>query len=125
MTDFEAISALLERYFTFLHEADVDAIDEVFLSECDLICPMADGTLVHMTRDAYAEAVAGRESPKSQGYPRHGVIQMIDQSGPMTALAKVDCAVQPRYFRDYLILVKRHGDWKIAAKVFCVTKTGD
>lgn len=44
----------------------------------------------------------------------------MDQSGPNTALVKLDCAVQPKYFIDYLSLVKTAEGWKIAAKVYFV-----
>jgi hypothetical protein len=43
---------------------------------------------------------------------------MLDQSGPETALAKVACQIPPRYFTDYLVLLKTAQGWKIVSKVF-------
>lgn len=121
MKDMAAIESLMAEYFQILHEGDTKGIERIFLPTCDLNCPMEDGSLVHMTRDQYVEAVQSRETPKGLGYPKVGTVKLIDQAGPNMALVKVDCAVQPRYFTDYLTLIKQDGNWKIAAKVYYVT----
>jgi len=115
----------MQDYFSLLHEGDVDAIREMFLPTCDLSCAMDDGSVAHMTLDQYVDAVSSRTSPRDQGYSRVGRIVSIDQSGPSTALAKVDCAVQPRHFTDYLTLIKESGRWRIAAKVYYVRDLED
>jgi len=47
----------------------------------------------------------------------------IDFSGPTTAIAKVECQLPPRYFTDYLTLLKVDGRWQIISKTFhTVTK---
>ena len=45
-------------------------------------------------------------------------IVTIDQSGPATAFAKVECALPPRFFVDYLTLLKTKDGWRIVAKAF-------
>jgi len=35
-----------------------------------------------------------------------------------TALAKVECAIPPRYFTDYLSFLKGEDGWKIVSKSF-------
>lgn len=122
MTDLARIEAMMQDYFTNLHDGDPAGIDAMFLPECDLTCANDDGSTTHMTLAEYKALVASRPSPQSKGYPVYGHVVSIDQSGPNTALAKVDCAVQPKYFIDYLSLVKKDGDWKIAAKVYYVKK---
>ena len=42
----------------------------------------------------------------------------IDMSDETTAIAKLNCAVPPRYFTDYLTLLKLDGRWQIVAKSF-------
>ena len=112
----------MQDYFRILHEGDVDGIKSVFMPFCDLSCPQDDGTIAHMSLEEYIGAVSSRTAPRDAGYPRFGRLVSIDQSGPNTAFVKVDCAVQPRYFTDYLSLVKDRGTWRIAAKVYTVTK---
>lgn len=122
MPDLTTIEAMMQTYMANLHDGDVSRIDDLFLPSCDLTCANDDGSIIHMTLDQYKELVGGRESPKSMGYPIYGHVVSIDQSGPNTALVKIDCAVQPKYFIDYLSLVKSGGQWKIASKVYYVKK---
>ena len=42
----------------------------------------------------------------------------IDFAGPVTALARVECAIAERHFTDFLSLVHVDGRWQIMAKVF-------
>ena len=123
MHDFRAIEALMDDYFRILHEGDVEATRAMFLPECSLFCPQPDGSLTHMTMPDYLKAVSGRTAPRDAGHPRYGRVLSIDQSSERTAFVKVECAVQPRYFVDYLTLVKLEGHWRIAAKVYFVSRT--
>ena len=124
MSDTTAIEALMQDYFRALHEGDIAASKRIFMPTCDLTAPQDDGSVAHMTYEQYHDLVASRTSPKDAGYPPYGSILSIDQSGPRTAMVKVDCAVQPRYFIDYLTLIKTDADgWRIAAKVYYVAKT--
>ncbi|QIE46003.1 nuclear transport factor 2 family protein [Pseudohalocynthiibacter aestuariivivens] len=122
MSDFAKIEAMMQAYFANLHDGDASKIDDLFLPECDLCCANEDGTYTHMSLSDYKSLVSQRQSPASNGYPVYGHIVSIDQSGPNTAFAKVDCAVQPKYFTDYLSLTKVDGSWKIAAKVYYVKR---
>ncbi|NJO32733.1 MAG: nuclear transport factor 2 family protein [Rhodospirillales bacterium] len=42
-------------------------------------------------------------------------------SGPETACVKVECAIPPRYFTDYLTLLKFKDGWRIVSKTFRTT----
>ena len=121
MTDFQEIEELMNEYFRVLHEGDIEATKAMFMPECDLWCPREDG-IGHMTMPQYLEAIASRASPRESGFPRYGRIVSIDVSSDRTAFAKVDCAVQPRFFTDYLTLVKADMRWRIAAKVYFVSR---
>lgn len=122
MSDYAEIETLAEDYFRTLHEGDVESIKSMFLPTCELSCADENGLSAHMTLNQYLAAVTSRKTPKEEGYPCVGRIISIDQAGPNLALLKVDCAVQPRYFTDYLALIKEHGVWRIAAKVYFVRK---
>ena len=41
-----------------------------------------------------------------------------DQSSPTSAFVKLKCALPPRFFTDYLCLLKIDGRWQIVQKVF-------
>jgi hypothetical protein len=71
-------------------------------------CPATSGS----------DMVRNRPSAKSQGLARHDRIVTIDQSGPVSAFAKVECALPPRFFVDYLTLLKTKDGWRIVAKAF-------
>jgi hypothetical protein len=62
--------------------------------------------------------VRERPKPKDKGLPRDDVILLVDQAGPTTALVKVKCQIPPRFFTDYLSLLKVDGRWVVAQKVF-------
>jgi len=42
----------------------------------------------------------------------------IEFAGPVTAFARVECAIAPRFFTDFLTLVQLDGRWQIVSKVF-------
>ena len=45
-------------------------------------------------------------------------IVSIDMAGPETAFVKLECSVHPRYFTDYLSLLKLNGGLRIVSKTF-------
>jgi hypothetical protein len=66
--------------------------------------------------------VRNRPSPKSKNQARHDEILQIDIAGPTTAFVKVKCALPPRFFTDYLCLLKVEGRWQVAQKVFATER---
>lgn len=115
--DRAAIEATLRTYFDGLHEGDAEKIAQAFHPVAHLYS--ADkGGVADLPRDRWLELVRNRPSPKSQGLSRHDRILSIDQAGPATAFAKVECALPPRFFVDYLTLIKTDDGWRIVAKAF-------
>ena len=49
-------------------------------------------------------------------------ILQIDQASPTAAFVKLQCAIPPRYFTDYLSLLKVEGRWQVAQKVFATER---
>jgi len=115
--DIAAIEAVVWTYLDGLHEGDPAKIAAAFHEVSHLYSASEDG-VTDLPRESWLVKVKERPSPKSQGHPRSDRIVSIDQSGPETACVKVECAVPPRFFTDYLLLLKTGGTWKIVSKSF-------
>ena len=76
------------------------------------------GELVHLTMDEYFPIVDARPSPASRREPRRDRVVSIEQVGPVTAVARVECAIGSKRFDDVLTLVRLDDRWQIVAKVF-------
>jgi len=119
MSERQAIEAVVKTYLDGLYEGDTEKLARVFHPTSALAHDMG-GELKVVPRDEWLEAVRNRPTPLSQGLPRHDEILQIDQAGPTTAFVKVKCAIPPRFFTDYLSLLKIDGRWQVAQKVFAV-----
>ena len=107
-----AIEQTLWTYLDGLHEGDADKIAQAFHPVSHLYSE-ANGEVVDVPREKWLDMVRSRPSAKSQGLARHDRIVTIDQSGPVSAFAKVECALPPRFFVDYLTLLKTRDGWRI------------
>jgi len=116
--DLAAIKAVLQTYFDGMYEGDIEKLRAAFHPTADLRTAADDGTLAVMPRAAWFDLVQSRPSPKSRDLARHDWVVTIDRSGPATALAKVQCAIPPRYFTDYLTLARLKEGWIIVGKTY-------
>ncbi len=114
---FEAVIAVVEKYFDGLHHGDTTLLRQVFHPKAQYACA-TEGTLTHLGMDEYLPLVDRRPSPASRGEARVDRILAIEFAGPVTALARVECAIGPKFFTDLLSLVLVDGRWQIVAKVF-------
>jgi Putative lumazine-binding len=115
--DRNAIEQTVQTYLDGLYEGDADKLASVF-HDTSALTYEQDGKLVVLPREQWLKAVRERPKPKDKGLPRDDVILMVDQSGPATAFVKVKCQIPPRFFTDYLNLLKIDGRWVVAQKVF-------
>lgn len=115
--DRAAIEQTIQTYFDGLYEGDADKLASIF-HETSALTYEQDGQLVVLPLAQWLKAVRERPAPKAKGLARDDAILLIDQSGPTTALVKVKCQMPPRYFTDYLNLLKVGGRWVVAQKVF-------
>jgi hypothetical protein len=115
--DRAAIELAIRTYFDGLYEGDADKLASVF-HETSALTWEQDGKVSVLPRDAWLDAVRKRPSSKARGLARDDAILSIDQSGPTTAFVKVRCQIPPRYFTDYLNLLKVGGKWTIVQKVY-------
>ena len=115
--DRSAIEQTIQTYFDGLYEGDADKLASIF-HETSALTYEQDGQLVVLPLAQWLKAVRERPAPKAKGLARDDAILLIDQSGPTTAFVKVKCQIPPRYFTDYLNLLKVDGRWTIVQKVY-------
>ncbi len=116
-SDTAEIEAVIWTYLDGLYEGDADKLAAAFHPVSHLYSE-ENGQVMDLPRDAWLDRVRTRASAKSQGHARHDRIVSIDQSGPTTAFVKVECALPPRFFVDYLTLLKTAEGWRVVAKAF-------
>ncbi|SDA44741.1 nuclear transport factor 2 family protein [Sinorhizobium sp. NFACC03] len=114
---FAAIVEVLQGYFDGLYRSDTSILKQVFHPKA-LYATATDGTLLELDMDRYFPVVDKRPSPESRGEEHADRILSIEFAGPVTALAKVQCAIGEKDFTDLLSLVFVDGRWQIIAKVF-------
>ena len=122
-SDVAEVEKVLQTYFDGLYEGNTRKLGEAFHPASHLYSVGADGQAADFPRADWFKMVEGRKSAKDSGSERRDRIVSIDFSGPGTAFAKVECQIPPRYFTDYLTLVKADGRWQVISKTFhTVTK---
>lgn len=118
-TDRSAIEQTIQTYFDGLYEGNADKLGSVFHDSSALTWEQ-DGKVTILPRDAWLKAVRERPSAQSKNLARDDAILVLDHSGPTTAFVKVKCQIPPRYFNDYLNLLKTDGRWLIVQKIYAV-----
>ena len=121
--DQRAIEQTIQTYFDGLYEGNADKLGSVFHENSALTWDQ-DGQISVLPRDAWLKMVRERPSSQSRNLARDDAILLLDQSGPTTAFVKVKCQIPPRYFTDYLNLLKTDGTWRVAQKVFATDVRG-
>ena len=116
-----AIEAAVKTYLDGLYEGDAEKLASVFHPTSSLTYE-ENGALTPLPRDQWLEAVRNRPSPQSRGLSRHDQVLQIDQASPTTAFVKLKCAIPPRFFTDYLCLLKIENRWQVAQKVFATER---
>ncbi len=119
--DFDAVATVLRTYFDGLYHSDTRALARVFHPRAHYVC-VTDGTLLYRDMAEYFPVVDARPAPAARQEPRRDEIVSIDFAGPSTARAVVRCAIGPRYFTDFLTLIRLEGRWQVISKVFHTTE---
>jgi len=115
--DRSSVEAVVQLYFDGLHEGDVAKLGAAFHPTADLRW-QENGELQIIGYQDWLDRVAKRPSAKSQGHVRHDFIVTVDRSDESTAFVKVHCALPPRFFTDYLVLLKLTDGWRIVSKAY-------
>ena len=111
------IEQTLQTYFDGLYDGDADKLASIF-HEAAALTFEQDGRVTVLPLAQWLKAVRERPAPRARGLARDDAVLLIDQSGPTTAFAKVRCQIPPRYFTDYLSLLKVDDRWLVVQKVF-------
>lgn len=111
------VAEVLLTYLDGLYHSDTARLAAVF-HPAAAYATATGGELLHLTMDEYLRVVEQREAPATRGEVRQDRVVSIDFAGPVTALARVECAIAERHFTDFLSLVHVDGRWQIMAKVF-------
>jgi hypothetical protein len=115
-----AIEKVLWTYLDGLYDGDTSKLASAFHEVSHFYSIGPDG-VTDVPREQWLKMVAERPSPKSKALVRSDRIVSVDFSGPETACVKLECAVPPRYFVDYLTLLKLKDGWRIVSKTFRTT----
>ncbi|MFZ6711467.1 nuclear transport factor 2 family protein [Undibacterium sp. TC9W] len=116
-TAYPDIIAMLNRYFDGLYHSDTSILAQVFHPEAHYYCA-TEGNLLHLDMQQYFPVVDKRPAPASKNETRRDRIISLEMAGPVTAFARVECAIANKFFTDFLTLVKLDGRWQIVSKVF-------
>lgn len=111
------IEAVVQTYLDGLYEGDGAKIAAAFHPVAHLYS-VAEGAVVDLPREEWLARIAARPKPSGQGFTREDRILAMDMAGEDAACVKVNCCIPPRYFTDYLLLLKTAEGWKIVAKSF-------
>lgn len=115
--DTAALCAVLRDYFDGLYHCDTKKLATVFHPQATY-ATATEGRLLKLGMDEYFPIVDKRVPPASRNETRRDRIISIEFAGPVTALARVECAIGPKFFTDLLTFIKLDGRWQIIAKVF-------
>lgn len=119
---FKDVAETLGTYFDGLYHSDTKRLAQVFHPRA-LYATATEGANENggpliLTMEEYFPVVDTRPAAAARGEARRDRILSIEFVGPVTALARVNCAIGPRHFTDLLSLVLVEGRWQIIAKVF-------
>lgn len=115
--DFAGIEQALQQYFDGLYHSDSKKLSGVFHPQA-IYASATDAKLNYLTMAEYFRIVDKRPAPATQNQLRVDRIISIEFAGPVTAFARVECAIGAKFFTDFLTFVRISGRWQIMAKVF-------
>lgn len=112
------IEGTIRVYLDGLYEGDAVKLAAAFHPCAALHSLAEDGTVTVLPRAAWLDAVRTRPSPASRGLARHDRLLAVDLAGDGLACVKLNCAVPPRFFTDFLLLLRTNEGWRIVQKAF-------
>jgi hypothetical protein len=114
---YREVEDVLSTYFDGLYHSDTERLRSVFHARAHYVCA-TEGTLTYWTMEEYFPVVDKRPSPASRGEARADDVVSIEFAGPVTAFARVNCAIGLKHFTDLLTLIRVDARWQIISKVF-------
>lgn len=108
---------MLGTYLDGLYHCDARLLGNVFHPQAPLTT-INERSLATVDALVWLDIIAKRESSTSRGEARIDRIISIEFGSPETALARVQCAIGPKLFTDFLSLIRLADEWKVVAKVY-------
>ncbi len=116
------VVATLSTYFDGLYHSDTGRLERAFHPLAHYVTATeakANGDQpLHLTMEQYFPMVEKRPSPASRNEARSDRIVSLEFAGPVTAFARVECSIGPKFFTDLLTLIFVEDRWQIISKVF-------
>lgn len=114
----DAIAGVIQIYFDGLHQGSTRELARAF-HPCARLYSLDAGAVREVSRADWFAAVEARPAPAASALRRTDRIVSIDVTDDVVAVAKVECSIHPRYFVDYLTLLKTESaGWQIVSKAF-------
>ena len=117
--DDAGVRAALGHYFQGHATGDASHMRKAFLPTAH-IEGLRDGRFISMTLEEYCSRSSGK--PAADEATRRRTIDAVDVTGT-AAMARATLVSAQATTRDYFVLLKVDGEWRIANKTFSVVRT--
>ena len=111
------VTRVLGKYFDGLYDCNIVLLGEVFYPSAQL-ATISDGNLTTIDMPTWLALVEKRESSAARREVRLDNILSIEFGSENTAVARVQAAIGPKLFTDFLSLAKSADGWRIVSKVY-------
>lgn len=111
------VARVLGKYFDGLYDCNITLLGEVFYPNAQL-ATISDGNLTTIDIPSWLAIVEKRESSAARKEVRLDKILSIEFGSENTAAARVQAAIGPKLFTDFLSLAKSPDGWRIVSKVY-------
>jgi len=110
--DFDAISAIIQKYFDGLYQGDVDLLSSIFHQDVWLKAPNKRRSLSEWLSD-----VSNRPTPAEQGAAFNFKLLSVDIVQNQ-AMVKIYCPLFEFQYIDFIGLLKEREEWLIVSKMY-------
>lgn len=116
MSEWQAVEAVVRKYFQGLHEGDIAKLQAVFVRHA-VINGYYEGECISQDLHAYLNVVKRLPSPILLGEDFDMEIAGFETVGHIASV-RTRYLYEALRFTDYLSLMKIDGEWKIVSKLF-------
>ncbi|MGQ0592124.1 MAG: nuclear transport factor 2 family protein, partial [Gammaproteobacteria bacterium] len=114
---YAGVVATVSMCFDGLYHSEAARLANVLHAQAHYVCATENPHL-YMRMDECFRALDQRPSPASRGEARRDEIESVECAGPVTALARVTCAIGPKHFIELLTLIFIDGKSQTISKMF-------
>lgn len=122
--DRSTIMGVMDQYFDGLYRADPPTLRSVFHDDLRYVNATRIG-YVAKDLEGYLDEVGKRVPPDEAGDQRNPKVLQIVPASDSVVFVRATMSMMGRNYNDALTLIDTDDGWKIVAKVFSHTPTGD